>query len=157
MEVRIFSNTDIANLQRWIISLAVVQTTNQSFDFNGESSLDLEYGMGLTNPQPVTLLQVGDLVEGSLRFWSLFLPLTDFNSTQAVDLIIGWMLSMHRFAVEMIPHRLALSGLIFPYSLASPYNCKSFIQDGIYPDPLPGGFDGRYLWKMRSLNVIDWE
>lgn len=44
-------------------SSAVIQTTNQSSDFNLESSLDLEYGMALTNPQPVTLLQVGDLVQ----------------------------------------------------------------------------------------------
>ena len=43
----------------------VAQTTNQSFDFNGESDLDLEYAMVLTNPQPVTLLQTGDLVEGA--------------------------------------------------------------------------------------------
>ncbi|KAF8583812.1 subtilisin-like protein [Ramaria rubella] len=42
----------------------VAQTTNQSFNFNGESSLDLEYGMTLTNPQPIQLYQVGDLVEG---------------------------------------------------------------------------------------------
>ena len=34
-------------------------------DFNGESDLDLEYAMVLTNPQPVTLLQTGDLVEGA--------------------------------------------------------------------------------------------
>ena len=43
---------------------AVVQTTNQSFDFNGESDLDLEYAMALTNPQIITLLQTGDIVEG---------------------------------------------------------------------------------------------
>ena len=43
---------------------AVVQTTSQSFDFNGESDLDLEYAMGLTAPQTITLLQTGDLVEG---------------------------------------------------------------------------------------------
>lgn len=43
----------------------VAQTTNQSFDFNGESDLDLEYAMTLTNPQPITLLQTGDLVEGA--------------------------------------------------------------------------------------------
>lgn len=48
-----------------IYDLAIVQTTNQSFDFNGESDLDLEYAMGLTNPQPITLLQTGDIVEGS--------------------------------------------------------------------------------------------
>ena len=42
----------------------VAQTQDQSFDFNGESDLDLEYAMALTNPQPITLLQTGDLVEG---------------------------------------------------------------------------------------------
>lgn len=42
----------------------VDQTTEQSFDFNGESDLDLEYAMALTNPQPITLLQTGDTVEG---------------------------------------------------------------------------------------------
>ncbi|KAF9046283.1 subtilisin-like protein [Panaeolus papilionaceus] len=44
---------------------SVVQTTDQSFDMNGESDLDLEYAMGLTAPQPITLLQTGDLVEGA--------------------------------------------------------------------------------------------
>ncbi|KAG6845623.1 hypothetical protein H0H87_006676 [Tephrocybe sp. NHM501043] len=42
----------------------IVQTVNQSFNFNGESDLDLEYAMGLTNPQTITLLQTGDIVEG---------------------------------------------------------------------------------------------
>ena len=42
---------------------AVIQTVNQTFEVDVESSLDLEYGMALTNPQPVTLLQVGDLIE----------------------------------------------------------------------------------------------
>ena len=43
----------------------VDQTTQQGFDFNGESDLDLEYAFGLTNPQPILLLQTGDLVEGA--------------------------------------------------------------------------------------------
>ncbi|GJJ12900.1 hypothetical protein Clacol_007146 [Clathrus columnatus] len=43
----------------------VAQTKEQSFDFNGESDLDLEYGMTLVNPQKVTLYQAGDLVEGA--------------------------------------------------------------------------------------------
>ncbi|THU82569.1 subtilisin-like protein [Dendrothele bispora CBS 962.96] len=47
-----------------LIDGAVVQTDNQAPSFNVESDLDLEYAMGLTTPQPVTLLQVGDLVEG---------------------------------------------------------------------------------------------
>lgn len=43
----------------------VLQTTVESFEYNGESDLDLEYGMTLVNPQPVTLYQAGDLVEGA--------------------------------------------------------------------------------------------
>jgi tripeptidyl-peptidase I len=43
---------------------AVVQTTNQSFGYNGESDLDLEYAMALVDPQNVILLQTGDIVEG---------------------------------------------------------------------------------------------
>jgi len=43
----------------------VVQQTNKSFNFNGESDLDLEYAMTLVYPQQVTLYQVGDLVEGA--------------------------------------------------------------------------------------------
>ncbi|MCJ1419206.1 hypothetical protein MMC32_005559 [Xylographa parallela] len=43
----------------------VDQTTDQSFDYNGESDLDLEYAMTLVNPIKVTLYQTGDLVEGA--------------------------------------------------------------------------------------------
>lgn len=47
-------------------SEAVVQNTSQGFNYNSESNLDLQYGMTLvTANQPVTLYQVGDLVEGS--------------------------------------------------------------------------------------------
>ncbi|RDL35909.1 uncharacterized protein BP5553_06521 [Venustampulla echinocandica] len=48
-----------------LIDGAIVQTRNQSFDFNGESSLDLQYAMALVYPQAVTLYQVGDLVTGA--------------------------------------------------------------------------------------------
>ena len=57
----IFSSTNFAITN---FSSAVIQTTNQGSEFNLESSVDLEYGMGLTYPQPVTLLQLGDLVQG---------------------------------------------------------------------------------------------
>ncbi|TDL20636.1 subtilisin-like protein [Rickenella mellea] len=81
----------------------VAQTTNTGFDFNGESDLDLEYAMALTNPQPITLLQTGDLVEGA-----------GFdNWLDAVDA------SFCTFEGGDDP-----------------------TQDGIYPDPLPGGFTG---------------
>ena len=35
------------------------------FDYNGESDLDLQYGMALVYPQKVTLYQAGDLYEGA--------------------------------------------------------------------------------------------
>lgn len=43
----------------------VDQTQQQGFEYNGESDLDLEYGMALVNPIKVTLYQVGDVVEGA--------------------------------------------------------------------------------------------
>lgn len=43
-----------------------VPTSASSFDYNGESNLDLEYGMTLvTKGQNVTLYQVGDSIEGA--------------------------------------------------------------------------------------------
>ncbi|KAJ7149241.1 subtilisin-like protein [Mycena crocata] len=48
-----------------IIDGAIFQTIVESFEFNGESDLDLEYGMALTNPQSVQVLQTGDIVEGA--------------------------------------------------------------------------------------------
>lgn len=41
------------------------QTEYTGFGYNGESDLDLQYGMALVNPQPVTLYQTGDMVEGA--------------------------------------------------------------------------------------------
>lgn len=88
----------------------VAQTQDQSFDFNGESDLDLEYAMALTNPQPITLLQTGDLVEGA-----------GFdNWLDAVD-----------------------------KSFCTFEGGDDPTQDGIYPDPQPGGFD-----KPESCGII---
>jgi len=86
-----------------LIDGAIVQTIVESFDFNGESDLDLEYGMSLTNPQPVQLLQTGDIVEGA-----------GFDNW--LDAVDG---SYCTFEGGDDP-----------------------TQDGIYPDPLPGGFKG---------------
>ena len=41
------------------------QFTHTGFNYNGESSLDLEYAMVLANPQNITLYQVGDLYEAA--------------------------------------------------------------------------------------------
>lgn len=43
----------------------VLQKEKQSFFYNGESSLDLEYSMSLVYPQGVTLYQVGDMDQGA--------------------------------------------------------------------------------------------
>jgi len=85
----------------------VLQTIVEDFELNGESSLDLEYGMSLTNPQQIQLLQVGDLVEGG-----------GFdNWLDAVD--------------------------------ASYCGGDDPTEDGIYPDPIPGGYD-----KPESCGII---
>lgn len=52
------------------LTTGVDQTDDQGFNFNGESDLDLQYAFGLTNPQPILLLQTGDLVEGTSRYHS---------------------------------------------------------------------------------------
>lgn len=48
-----------------LLDNAIVQTQNQSFNFNGESALDLEFAMALIYPQKATLYQVGDTTQGA--------------------------------------------------------------------------------------------
>lgn len=53
------------------------QTFNQSFDYVGESHLDLQYGMGLvTSKLNVTLYQVGDTVNPSII--AVYFPVQEF-------------------------------------------------------------------------------
>ena len=63
MEVRdlIFSSTNIAVTK--FSSGSPIPTNRSDTDNMTESSLDLQYAMGLTYPQKVTLLQVGDLIQ----------------------------------------------------------------------------------------------
>ncbi|KDR77808.1 hypothetical protein GALMADRAFT_278796 [Galerina marginata CBS 339.88] len=62
---------DLVGKSPKLVSIAggVVQTTQRGFNFNGESNLDLQYGMNLVNlvgsKQEVTLYQVGDLTQGA--------------------------------------------------------------------------------------------
>lgn len=58
---RMSGNSPIVKL----LDNAVVQTQNQSFNFNGESALDLEFAMALIFPQQTTLYQVGDTTQGA--------------------------------------------------------------------------------------------
>ncbi|KAH8079080.1 subtilisin-like protein [Cristinia sonorae] len=95
----------------------VVQTTDTGFDFNGESNLDLQFGMSLVGKsQPVTLYQVGDLPQGA-----------SFNNL--LD---------------------ALDGTFCTFEGGDDPS-----QDGIYPDPLPGGFTGAaQCGIVKPANVI---
>jgi len=99
-----FSPTQVGTRPDLIsIDGGVAQTTSQSFDTNGESDLDLEYAFAITNPQPILLLQTGDLVEGA-----------SFNN---------W-----------------LDAVDAAYCTFEGGDNPDF--DGIYPDPLKGGFKG---------------
>ncbi len=54
-----------------------VQTNSRSFNYNGESNLDLQYGMEIvSSKQPVTLYQVGDLQIGEYFRRLCFVGLT---------------------------------------------------------------------------------
>ena len=59
-----FTESQVLTVHQFL-NVGVVQQQNQSADYNQESDLDLEYAMTLTDPTPVTVLQTGDLVEGS--------------------------------------------------------------------------------------------
>lgn len=49
-----------------LVVLGVIEGSDPSFDYNGESDLDLEYAMTLvTKGQDITLYQVGDIVQGT--------------------------------------------------------------------------------------------
>jgi len=95
---------------------AILQTIVENFDFNGESDLDLQYGMALTFPQDVTLYQVGDIVEGA-----------SFNNF--------------------------LDAIDASYCTFEGGDNPNF--DGIYPDTLPGGFNGSESCGIaKPANVI---
>ncbi|KAJ6575874.1 peptidase S8/S53 domain-containing protein [Mycena sp. CBHHK59/15] len=70
-DMDVFANiyaTDLVSKRPNIVSIdgGALQTTQTGFDWNGESNLDLQYGMALvTGAQPVTLYQTGDQVEGA--------------------------------------------------------------------------------------------
>ncbi|KAG1818301.1 peptidase S8/S53 domain-containing protein [Suillus variegatus] len=61
-------STDLIGKEPVMVSIdgGYAQTEYQGFDYNGESDLDLQYGMTLvTGKQNVTLYQTGDMVEGA--------------------------------------------------------------------------------------------
>ena len=94
----------------------IVQTEQVGFDYNGESNLDLQYGMALVGSrQPVQLYQVGDMEMGA-----------SFNNL--LDALDG---SFCTFEGGDDPE-----------------------NDGIYPDPAPGGYQGM---QPRHIHIISQE
>ncbi|KAF9228451.1 hypothetical protein BS17DRAFT_877685 [Gyrodon lividus] len=93
------------------------QTESQGFDYNGESDLDLQYGMGLVGEtQQVTLYQVGDMAEGA---------------------------SFNNFLDALDGSYCTFDGGDDP------------TQDGVYPDPYGGGYEGpEACGTARPTNVI---
>lgn len=100
------------------------QTTYQGFQYNGESDLDLEYGMSLvTAKQNVTLYQVGDLVEGRTTLCISFeLPHERCGAGASFNNFLD-----------------ALDGRYCTFEGGDDHS-----QDGTYPDPLPGGYKGMH-------------
>ena len=94
----------------------VLQTIVESFNYNGESDLDLEYALTLVYPQVVTLYQVGDLIGNA-----------SFNNF--------------------------LDGIDGSYCTFEGGDDPT--QDGIYPDPAPGGYKGpETCGGFAATNVI---
>ncbi|KAG6862877.1 hypothetical protein C0991_009660, partial [Blastosporella zonata] len=54
----------LVGMKTVLIDGTIVQTKNQSFDYNGESDLNLEYTMSLTYPQQGHAASDCDLPEG---------------------------------------------------------------------------------------------
>ena len=102
-----------------------LNTSNRSFDYNGESNLDLQYGMALvTGKQPVQLYQVGDHPIGeTLRF-----P-CEQQTKSALTAAGG---SFNNFLDAIDGSYCNFQGGDDPS------------QDGIYPDPAPSGYNGTY-------------
>ncbi|KIK66340.1 hypothetical protein GYMLUDRAFT_82257 [Collybiopsis luxurians FD-317 M1] len=96
------------------ISLVCCSNDEPKFDFNGNCNLDLEYAIGLTNPQTITLLQTGDLVEGRIMYLPGYVSGAGFDNW--LDAVDG---SFCTFEGGDDP-----------------------TQDGIYPNPLSEGFKG---------------
>jgi tripeptidyl-peptidase I len=100
------------------------------FAFNVESNFDLSWAMALVGKeQTVTLYQVGDPVELQLR--PLSIPALLAVMGRDVDIIFAGA-SFNNF----------LDALDGSYCTFEGGDDPSSGLDGVYPDPLPGGYKG---------------
>ncbi|KAL0577149.1 hypothetical protein V5O48_004825 [Marasmius crinis-equi] len=117
----------------------VAQTDNQGSEFNAESDLDLQYSMGLVNPQPISLLQTGDILQGAVCFfYYTSSTILDPEIMKAADLTIGLTQSTAHFLRQLKP----------------PIGGDDLSQDGLYPDPLPGGYKGKSCGIIAPPHVV---
>ncbi|KAH0829078.1 putative tripeptidyl-peptidase I [Lanmaoa asiatica] len=111
-------------------------SSQEGFDINGESNLDLEYAMNLvTSKQNITLYQVGDLIEG-------------LNSDRITPLMsdLEWASTGGSFNNFLD----ALDGSYCTFEGGDDTS-----QDGVYPDPRPGGYAGSEdCGTVKPANVI---
>ena len=113
-----------AMLNTIYVPLGYLQTTNRSFDNNGESDLDLQYGMSLvTGEQTVTLYQTGDMVVGRL---------VARVSSGVSNSRCGAGASFNNFLDAIDGSYCTFDGGDDP------------TQDGVYPDTQPGGYMGMF-------------
>ena len=102
-----------------------LNTPNRSFHYNGESNLDLQYGMALvTGKQPVQLYQVGDHPIGETSRFPF-----EQQTKSALTAAGG---SFNNFLD-------AIDGLYCNFQGGDDPS-----QDSIYPDSAPGGYNGTY-------------
>lgn len=138
-----------------IDNTAIVQTIEEDFDFNGESDLDLEvrpdqrlhvvinanfnHSMACHSPirnpynfsRPGILLRVSQLPEAVSRSLIQFHPGAGFDNW--LDAVDG---SFCTFEGGDDPEQVSEDLLLYSRLIME--------QDGIYPDPLPGGFKGEF-------------
>ena len=94
--------------------------------------------MVLTFPQLVMLLQVGDLVESQLNLYLIIaVNLLQYYTGGNFD---NWLDAVDATYCGGDDPTQVSSRLASP--LASPHSRKFLVQDGIYPDHKPGGYDG---------------
>ncbi|KAF9243181.1 peptidase S8/S53 domain-containing protein [Melanogaster broomeanus] len=104
---------DLIGKEPYMVSIdgGYAQTEYQGFGYNGESDLDLQYGMSLvTGAQTVTLYQTGDMVE---------------------------VLAISSNFRQVLPSTISLTLSMVPYCTFE--GGDDYTQDAMYPDEYPGG------------------
>jgi tripeptidyl-peptidase-1 len=125
MAVSIISSVSCSKLIQYSVNIAgTVQAALTGFDYNGESNLDLQYGMALvTGAQDVALYQLGDSIQRQL--FSAVIKITTIPTCISV--------------LDASDNNLLNA---FDSSYCGFDGGDDQNIDGIYPDQAPGGYKG---------------